>query len=78
MRVDPKMVAELTKVVLKNNIFEFARKHFLQVEGTAMGRAPAYPNIFMGKVDRLCTTITSPYSLPGIVHRQYFPHQEEL
>ena len=45
--------AELTRIVLKNNILEFAGEHFLQVQGTAMGTiAPAYAKVFMGEVEK--------------------------
>ena len=52
----PEVLGELIDLVLKNNIFEFDGKHYLQIQGTAMGTkmAPAYANIFMGKIeDRL-------------------------
>ena len=42
-------VRELLKLVLENNGFEFNGKHYLQVNGTAMGTimAPTYANIFL-------------------------------
>ena len=53
-RVEAATLAELTKIVLKNNILEFAGENFLQIQGTAMGTklAPAYANVFMGDVER--------------------------
>ena len=53
-RVDADTLAELTRIVLKNNILEFAGEHFLQRQGTAMGTklAPAYANVFMGEVEK--------------------------
>ena len=52
-RVDADTLAELTRIVLKNNILEFAGEHFLQVQGTAMGTiAPAYAKVFMGEVEK--------------------------
>ena len=38
----------------KCNNFEFNGKHFLQIQGTAMGTkmAPSYANIFMGRLEK--------------------------
>ena len=46
----PEVLTELIGIVLKNNVFEFNNKYFLQIQGTAMGTkmAPAYANLFMG------------------------------
>ena len=43
----------LTELVLKNNFFEFNNKHYIQVQGTAMGTkmAPNYANSFMGHLE---------------------------
>lgn len=43
------MIVDLTELVLKNNNFEFNRKHYLQILGTAIGMkmAPAYANLLM-------------------------------
>ena len=43
------MLAELTKIVLEGNIFEFGTDFYIQVHGTAMGTrmAPNLSNIFM-------------------------------
>ena len=40
-------------LVLKNNVFEFNEECYLQTQGTAMGTkmAPAYANLFMGKLE---------------------------
>ena len=42
-------IVNLAELVLRNNIFEFDGKHFLQKRGTAIGTrmTPAYANIFM-------------------------------
>ena len=42
-------------LVLKNNVFEFNEQFYLQIQGTAMGTnmAPAYANLFMGKLEQL-------------------------
>ena len=42
-------IIDLLEIVLKNNNLEFNGKHFLQVQGTAMGTklAPSYANLFM-------------------------------
>ena len=40
-------------LVLKNNVFEFNEQFYLQTQGSAMGMkmAPAYANLFMGKLE---------------------------
>ncbi|XP_044165755.1 uncharacterized protein LOC122949770 [Acropora millepora] len=42
-------IVDLVELVLKNNNFEFAGKHYLQKRGTAIGTrmAPSYANLFM-------------------------------
>ena len=61
-RVEAATLAELTKIVLKNNILEFAGENFLQIQGTAMGTklAPAYANVFMGDVERRWQMLAPP------------------
>ena len=48
------VIVDLTELVLKNNNFEFNRKHYLQILGTAIGTkmAPAYANLFMDRLER--------------------------
>lgn len=48
------VLVRLLTLVLKCNNFEFNGKHYLQVQGTAMGTkmAPAYANIFMGRLEK--------------------------
>ena len=43
----------LLELVLKLNVLEFNRKHYLQTFGTSMGArvAPAYANVFMGRLE---------------------------
>ena len=43
----------LLEIVLKNNTFEFDNKFYKRLQGTAMGTklAPAYANLFMGKLE---------------------------
>ena len=50
---EPEVIGELISLVLENNVFEFNDKHYLQTQGTAMGTkmAPAYANLFMGKIE---------------------------
>ena len=45
-----KMLVDLVELILKNNNITFHGKHFLQIQGTAIGTnmAPSYANIFMG------------------------------
>ncbi|XP_053376905.1 uncharacterized protein LOC123530291 [Mercenaria mercenaria] len=55
------MLVELLTLVLKCNNFVFNDKHYLQIQGTAMGTkmAPSYANIFMGRLERqLLSTVT--------------------
>ena len=56
----------LLTLVLKCNNFEFNGKHYLQIQGTAMGTkmAPSYANIFMGRLERrlLQSVILKPFS----------------
>ena len=47
----PDVLVELIDIiVLKNNIFEFNNKYYLQIQGIVMGTrmAPAYANLCMG------------------------------
>ena len=48
------ILIKLLSLVLKCNNFELNGKHFLQIQGTAMGTnmAPSYGNIFMGRLER--------------------------
>ncbi|XP_064475493.1 uncharacterized protein LOC135389367 [Ornithodoros turicata] len=47
------VLSTFLNLILKNNNFEFDGKHYLQVNGTAMGTkmAPSYANIFMGSLE---------------------------
>ena len=47
------MLKELLTLVIKNNTFGFAGKHFKQLKGVAMGTpvAPTLANLFMAKVE---------------------------
>ena len=57
---------KLLTLVLKCNNFEFNGKRYLQVQGTAMGTkmAPAYANIFMGRLENqlLMSVTLKPFS----------------
>ena len=46
-------LVKLLTLILKCNNFEFNGKHYLQVQGTALGNkmAPAYANIFIGHLE---------------------------
>ena len=48
------ILIKLLTLVLKCNNFEFNGKHYLQIQGTAMGTkmAPSYANIFMGRLEK--------------------------
>lgn len=65
---DTKTLINLLEVVLKNNTFEFDGKSYIQLQGTAMGTklAPAYANIFMGKLEQ--TILSSAPSNPRITN----------
>ena len=47
-------VRDIASLVLKNNIFKFDGRHYIQTQGTAMGTrmAPAYANIFMHPIEK--------------------------
>ena len=47
------ILVKLLTLILKCNNFKFKGKHYLQVQGTAMGTkmAPAYANILMGRLE---------------------------
>ena len=73
----PEVLGELIDLVLKNNIFEFDGKYYLQIQGTAMGTkmAPAYANIFMGKIEDRLDQIHWWREYPSMetFHRRYIP-----
>lgn len=80
---DTKTLINLLEIVLKNNTFEFDGKCFIQLQGTAMGTklAPAYANIFMGKLEQ---TILSSAPLKPSYYKRYiddililWPHPEK-
>ena len=51
----------MLEMVLKLNVIEFDRKHYLQIFGTSMGAAlaPSYTNIFMGDLEeKMLSTAT--------------------
>ena len=53
-RPDISVLICLLEIVLKNNTFEFDNNFYKQTQGIAMGTklAPAYANIFMGKLEQ--------------------------
>jgi len=67
---DSNTLIKLLEIVLKNNTFEFDGRAFHQLQGTAMGTraAPAYANIFMGKLEQ---TILSHAPLKPLYYRRY-------
>ena len=54
-----KVIKSLLLHILKENYFDFLDKHYLQIQGTAMGTkmAPPYANIFMANLERGLTNI---------------------
>ena len=52
-RPPTKYLMKLLEHILKLNNFVFNKKHYLQINGTAMGTkmAPSYANIFMGRLE---------------------------
>ena len=59
------ILTELLLLVLKCNNFEFNEKHYLQIQGTAIGTklAPSYANVFMGQLENrlLMSVPLTPY-----------------
>ena len=55
----------MLNIVLKNNVFEFNRDFFLQLQGTATGTkmAPAYAKLFMGSLEPILAWLGHPYIL---------------
>ena len=62
----PEILTELIEIVLKNNVFEFNNNYYLQIQGTAMGTkmAPAYANLFMGKLEEKLRELGKPHIMP--------------
>ena len=82
IRPDVNTLIVLLEIVLKYNTFEFNNKYYKQIQGTAMGTklAPAYANIFMGKLEH---SIFSQAPLKPIFYKRYiddililWPHSE--
>ncbi len=63
-------LSDLLELILQNYVFRFADKFHTQLQGTAMGTkmAPAYANVFMGKLES--TILSQPGPTP-IVWRRY-------
>ena len=59
----PDVLVELIDIVLKNNVFEFDNKYYLQIQGTAMGTkiAPVYANLFMGRLEETLKELGKPH-----------------
>ena len=81
-RPDVSVLICLLEVVLCNNTFEFNNEYYKQIQGTAMGTklAPAYANIFMGKLEH---SILSTAPLKPLFYKRYiddililWPHSE--
>ena len=81
-RPDVSVLICLLEIVLRNNTFEFNDTFYKQLQGTAMGTklAPAYANIFMGKLERV---ILSQAPLKPLYYKRYiddililWPHSE--
>ena len=81
-RPDVSVLICLLEVVLHNNTFEFNNEYYKQIQGTAMGTklAPAYANIFMGKLEH---SILSTVPLKPLFYKRYiddililWPHSE--
>ena len=58
-------------LVLKHNVFEFDEKFYLQIQGTAMGTkmAPAYANLFMGRLETKLINLASEFIHKWKIHR---------
>ena len=79
---DTETLIKLLEIVLRYNTFEFDGKCYVQLQGTAMGTklAPAYANIFMGKLEQ---SVLSAAPLKPSYYRRYiddililWPHSE--
>ena len=51
------IIKQFLQLILKGNYFDFMNKHYLQIQGTAMGTkmAPPYANIFMANIEHQLT-----------------------
>ena len=56
--------------ILKDNYFDFLNKHYLQIQGTAMGTkmAPPYANIFMAHIEK---QITQPFNTHILLWKRF-------
>ena len=57
-------LAELTEIIFKN-VFKFSNDSYLQIQGTAIGTkmAPAYANLYMGKLEKKLKELGEPHIL---------------
>lgn len=69
---DSHVIATLRHLVLEPNSFEFNKKYYRQVNGTAMGTkmAPRYANILMGKLE---IKFLSDCSLQPLIYKRFDP-----
>ena len=81
-RPDTSVLICLLEIVLKNNTFEFDNKFYKQLQGTAVETklAPAYANLFMGKLEH---EILSHAPYKPLLYKRYiddililWPHSE--
>ena len=73
------MLKELLTLVIKNNTFGFAGKHFKQLKGVAMGTpvAPTLANLFMAKVETDAISSWEGIQPLASLHRRHLDHHGE-
>ena len=66
-------IQKLLRAVLHMNNFEFNKKHYLQIGGTAMGTklAPSYANIFMGRLEKKLLAKAATLGLKLLLYLRY-------
>ena len=73
--IPTEFLTDLLNHVLSSNIFEFDKKLYKQMIGTAMGTscAPSYANIFMGEIDEKILALSKTISNKGpiIFYKRY-------
>ena len=70
MTLPPNTMADLLRIVLEHNYFQFTDKMYHQIQGTAMGTkmAPSYANIFMAELEE---TLLKNYPKQPLLWKRY-------
>ena len=74
--IPTKFLRQMLCLILKENSFQFNRRHYLQTHGTAMGTkmAVAFANIFIAKTEK---GIISKSKIKLLVWKRYIDHVRE-